>query len=258
MGHERLGVLPKTKRWNKIVEELQVLSSSDVDVAHIASETLKNVQERFESLYQDSGVRASFAFMLIFAVMAREQKIQNFMKKPYLDTTDKLTLTDIARAINDFVGKEIQSQEYSEIAKRSTVKALASWYDSHKRRQLSLFDSFDNALSVWKELGNGSSFCEVTRLFFSNFTEYYLKYFLAREASAVLPSIIEREAFDKNLHKHIEDISQYAFETSKITQSFAAGWFNKWTKDRIPTEKEIIAFLKYAFGKMREELLRET
>jgi len=44
MGHERLGILPKTKPWVRIVEEL---TSSDLDedkVKVVASQTLENVE----------------------------------------------------------------------------------------------------------------------------------------------------------------------------------------------------------------------
>jgi hypothetical protein len=84
-----------------------------------------------------------------------------------------------------------------------------------------------------------------------------LKYFLEREASASMTSITDRNRFGTQIRSHIENISNHAFETSKITQSFAAGWFNKNVKDSIPSDEKIKGFLIYAFEKMRDELLRE-
>ena len=84
-----------------------------------------------------------------------------------------------------------------------------------------------------------------------------MKYFLEREASAVITNISERKKFNEELEKHINQISKHAFETSKITQSFAAGWFNKNVKESYPEEKEIKGFLSYALGKMKGELLQE-
>ena len=51
---------------------------------------------------------------------------------------------------------------------------------------------------------------------------------------------------------------KFAFETSRITQSFAAGWFNRYARERAPTKAELEGFLSVAFGKMREELMREA
>ena len=86
--------------------------------------------------------------------------------------------------------------------------------------------------------------------YFAAFTKRYLDYFLDREASAVIPTIEERERFDDGVARH-------AAETARITQSFAAGWFNGHTKEGMPTLGEVQGFLGVAFGKLREELLRE-
>ena len=56
---------------------------------------------------------------------------------------------------------------------------------------------------------------------------------------------------------HIDDVSHHAFETARITQSFAAGWFNRYARDGMPTADEISGFLSHSVGKLREELLRE-
>jgi len=55
----------------------------------------------------------------------------------------------------------------------------------------------------------------------------------------------------------MEDVSRHAFETSKIAQSFAAGWFAKNTPESYPDEREIKYFLNRTFGKLKSELLRE-
>ena len=49
-----------------------------------------------------------------------------------------------------------------------------------------------------------------------------------------------------------------AFETARITQSYAAGWFNLYAREGMPTEGEISRFLTHQVGKLREELNREA
>ena len=97
-----------------------------------------------------------------------------------------------------------------------------------------------------------------SRLFFSKFTERYLNYFLEREASASMASVSERDRLASQLSEHIDGVSKFAFETSRITQSFAAGWFNNYARDRYPSKDESRSFLNVAIGKMREELRREA
>jgi hypothetical protein len=98
----------------------------------------------------------------------------------------------------------------------------------------------------------------VARIFFAKFTERYLRYFLEREASAELPSLEAREKFSQQLSAHVDAVSQHAFETSKIAQSFAAGWFNNHARNAHPSEREIEGFLGLSFGKLQEELQREA
>ena len=80
---------------------------------------------------------------------------------------------------------------------------------------------------------------------------------MEREASGYISNTTQRARFNEELETNIKHISQHAFETAKITQSFAAGWFNKHVKGEIPSDKDIKGFLAHAFGKMRRELLEE-
>ena len=124
--------------------------------------------------------------------------------------------------------------------------------------QRSLFTDPGDPRDIWQRADNGAGFCEVSRLFFSKFTERYLNYFLEREASASMATVSERDRLASQLRDHIDGVSKFAFETSRITQSFAAGWFNNHARGRNPSRDESRDFLNVAFGKMREELRREA
>src|SRR5208337_3172713 len=108
-------------------------------------------------------------------------------------------------------------------AQKAATDAIALWTEQQKQ-QPSIFDKANNVSEIWQKANSGRGFCEVARFFFAKFTERYLNYFLDREASAALPSINDREKFSLSLKEHIDDVSKHAFETAKITQSFAAGW----------------------------------
>ena len=60
------------------------------------------------------------------------------------------------------------------------------------------------------------------------------------------------------LEDHVDVVSHHAFETARITQSFAAGWFNRYASQGMPTADEISGFLSHSVGKLREELRREA
>lgn len=157
----------------------------------------------------------------------------------------------------EWVRRHCSSSEYAEIACRAGADTIAQW-TRKQSNQGRLFDDKLDAVQVWAQSSNGVHFCQVARTFFASFTERYLRYFLERHASSQFPSVSAREEFTENLHRHIDQVSHHAFETAKITESFAAGWFNKHAVHARPSDREIEGFLAIAFGKLREELRRET
>ena len=178
------------------------------------------------------------------------------MVQPSLDFANNPSPLRIAQTLRHWVNDHQDSLEYRGIAERAATDAITTWH-SRQREQGYLFGPSEDAAIVWGKASNGAGFCELSRLFFAKFTERYLNYFLEREASAALPTIEARERFREQLHQHVDQVSQHAFETAKITQSFAAGWYNRHVRRGSPSRREVERFLSIAFGKIREELLHE-
>lgn len=257
MGHERVGTLPKTKPWRIVVGQIASFTPATSNVHDITHQTLQNVRARFESIETDSGVLSSFEFLVLLAFASKERNPNKFLESKGIQMPEKLTPLQLSKEINKWVSRNKDSDEYAAFAQGAAVDAVGEWYMKNESSQTDLFSSNKNPIDIWKKSGNGSGFCELSRLYFSKFTERYLKYFLEREASAVLRNIDDRNKFDSQVKAHVNDISEHAFETSKITQSFAAGWFNNQIKKGAPSKKSLQAFLSISFGKMKSELLRE-
>lgn len=257
MGHERVGNLPKTHRWHELVRRIADFEPLASDASEIAEQTLRNVHSRYRRIPQDEGVRAAFVFLVNLAVASRSANPQGGLRAMGIELPANPTPLSIARAIHEWVQARRESAEYAQIAQGAAVDAVGGWYDQHKGAQQSLFEPSDAAFETWRKAGNGSGFCELARLFFANMTTRYLSYFLDREASSALGNLAKREKFQDQLRNHVDEVSRHAFETAKITQSFAAGWFNRYAREDVPSESEVDHFLSLAFGKIREELLRE-
>ncbi|MDO8549790.1 MAG: hypothetical protein Q7S39_06535, partial [Ignavibacteria bacterium] len=196
-----------------------------------------------------------FLLQLSFA-FKKDDPLKYLADKRIIDQAE-LSLIKLGIAVKKFKQDEVKSNEYQTFARQSAIDAINNWYASNIERSKSLFSEDVDSKDVFYKTANGSGFCELSRLFFSKFTERYLKYFLEREASAVITNVGERNRFNEEIENHINKISRHAFETSKITQSFAAGWYNKNVKDKFPEERKIKGFLSYALGKMKSELLQE-
>ena len=251
MGHERTGVLPKNERWAKVVRNIADFSGTEEESRRIANNSLDNVRSRFESVQRDPGVQAAFKCLTSLAVSGAGS-----IGAPDLGLPNNPTPFAVAKALNNAVDARKGSQEYGAIATAAATDAVANWYAQNSEQSF-LFGSAEQNDAIWKKAGTAGGFCEIARLFFAKFTERYLNYFVEREASAVSRSIEQRDLLQKQLRDHIDSVSQHAFETAKITQSFAAGWYNRHARDAMPSDDEITSFLAIAFGKLREDLRRE-
>ena len=257
MGHVRMSVLPTSQKWRNIIQQIAGMHVSEAEVAGIAQQTIQNVRDRFRYIRQDNGVLGTFQFLVNLAIASREENPQERLLGIGIDLPDSPTPLSFAKAVNAYVAPKIVSFEYGEIAQKAAGDAISIWYRQNQIHTLSLFESLEDPFEVWRKAGSGAGFCELSRLFFSKFTQRYLEYFLEREASAALGDIDKRIEFEERLGEHIDAISLHAFETAEITQRFAAGWFNKYATEGVPSEKEIEGFLSHAFGKMRNALQRE-
>ncbi len=250
MGHERVGALPKTKHWVKVVKNIAAFDGSEAQSRKIANQTLDNVRSKFESLQRDPNVRDAFRFLTEVAVSGARGNWAS------LQLPENPTPFTIAKALDKRISAQSGSPEYAAIAKAAATDAIGNWY-AQNTAQASLFGTAEENLQIWRNAGTAGGFCEIARVFFAKFTERYLNYFLEREASAVSRTIEQRDVFQKQLRDQIDNVSRHAFETAKIAQSFAAGWYNRHAKDKVPTDDEIAGFLTMAFGKLREDLRRE-
>lgn len=256
MGHERVGFLPRTQRWRDIVAGIAGIGGVAFDVGDVVRQTTHNVRDRLEQMQSDDSLVAAFKFLVCLPVAARATSPVDMLREHGIEVPADPSAISLAQALQRFMPARPDSLEYASIAQSAAGDCVAEWAGRAERPEDNLFGVSGQPFDVWRQAADGSGFCELSRIFFGKFTERYLNYFLEREASAVLPSIDRRERFAAELSRHVDAISRHAFETAKITQSFAAGWFNKHAKEGVPSDASIRGFLRLAVGKLGEELRR--
>lgn len=257
MGHERVGFLPKTRKWNDLVRQVGSAHTSDFPVASIAATTLQNVRKRYETLFQDDAVKQVFAFLVTFSRACRFPNTYSELLNSGILISEHPTPLSIVKALHQRVSKHEATSEYGQLALAAAADAIGEWHKEHSTTQMPMFQPSPEFFESWRDLGKGAGFCELARLYFGKLTERYLNYFLDRAASAKLTNIQQRDKFQHDIKEYVDDISKHAFETAKITQSFAAGWFTAHTREGLPDPEEVDGFLAIAFGKLRDELRRE-
>ena len=257
MGHERVGALPRTKRWLAVVAEIADSVAVDGDVSELANSTLENVRSRLQAIQSDAGFVASFRFLVGLSLSASPGVDRSSIGDLAIDLETNPSPLKLANVLGQYVAENRQSAEYAEIARKAAVDAISIWTEQ-QTRQLSFTGEHEQASEVWRRASDGRGFCEVGRLFFGKFVERYLNYFIGREASSRLANTEDRARLARRLEDHVDAVSHHAFETARITQSFAAGWFNRYASQGMPTTEEISGFISHSVGKLREELRREA
>ena len=256
MGHERIGALPRTLRWRTIVDRISSADVSSEATVELADLTLNNVRQRFERLADEDSVQAAFRFLLALSVASRNAHPNDVLATTFgIQLDGQPSPLALAKAFQHSLDGFARS-ERSDLAAKALADALAQFEQEPRFKQASLFEAAP--WDTWRAADTAAGFCDLSRFYFSKLTERYLRYFLDREASAVLGDPQRVTHFREQLSNTVDLISQHAFETSKLTQSFAAGWFQKHAKGGMPPEKEIRGFLSFALHKIREELRRES
>jgi hypothetical protein len=257
MGHERVGYLPKTKRWLDLIKQIAAFDASIQTTSTIATQTLENVKKQYETLFRDDAVKIVFTYLVTFSRAFRFPNPRDELNASGIHMPDQLNLLAVVKSLHEQMPSQVAASEYGQLAIAAAADAIGRWYKENDTKQTPLFKPTSDFLETCHTLGSGAGFCELARLYFGSLTERYLNYFLDRASSATISDIQQREKFQNNISTHVDDVSKHAFETAKITQSFAAGWYNTHTREKVPNKKEIEGFLSIAFGKLRDELRRE-
>jgi hypothetical protein len=263
MGHLRVGRLPKTKKWRDIVAQIASLPRGNPDVSILVRNTAAGVNSRLDRLEHDSAIRESFSFLLKLAYAGGEANPIEALSQYGIQINGVPTAVKLTRLLREAVEIDRDaSPEYTYIALSAAADAIFHWMRKTPEQTEPLFPESRSHELVFneklRELATGSEFCDLSRVYFARLTEKYLRYFLEREASSVLGTVEAKQQFDSSLSAYFEQLGRHAFETSKITESFAAGWFNKNCSQGFPRQKQIEAFLSHSFDKLKEELRREA
>lgn len=253
MGHIRLGKLPRTRRWQEVLDLIGGSASS----AAVAGATLDAADQELTSAAADPGLRHAFWLLTQLPDAARSDNFAEALRALGLKVSDAPTTTDVATAFTEAVDRHVDGQrartDLGEMAQMAAVETLAT---TLRDRTTSLFGSTSEDLK--RELGKLATekqFGTLARDFFSRFTERFLTYHVDRVLPRQVgrdgrfPSNAERESFSKALDLHCQ-------QASRIVEKFAGGWYSKARFEQELTEPRVARFVGYALKKMRLELRR--
>ena len=119
MGHQRLGAVPKSRKWDAVVGEVVDGSglASD-DIAQIAARTLEAAGPALERAVDDPGLRYTFYLLTQIVLAARQDDWQAGLARAGITLTDNSSIFDLTTqlqlAIDGHVAEHAQPTDISE------------------------------------------------------------------------------------------------------------------------------------------------
>jgi hypothetical protein len=252
MGHIRLGTLPRTQKWDRVVS----LIAGGADVGLIASASADAAEHGLERASHDEGLAHAFWLLTQIPQAARQVDFSERLWELGLNVSSRPTLLEIVaaftRAVDGHLRESGKRSDLGEMAQHAASETLASLAG---RELPSLFGP--NASDVQQalaKLGTSDRFSVVARDFFSRLTSRSLGYFLSRELSKHVgpnkrfAAVGEHRDFNAALDLHCR-------EASRIIKEFSGGWYGKTLQqEKQITQYEARNFAHIAFKKLRAEL----
>ena len=259
MGHIRLVTLPKTKKWNQVVN----LIASGGDVERIAAASADAAEHGLERAAHDESLAYAFWLLTQIPQAARQSNFsERLWELGFTGLSSKPTLFEIVaaftRAVDGHVRERGKRTDLGEMAQHAAAETLASLAG---RELPSLFGpTASDVQQALATLGTSDRFSIVARDFFSRLTSRSLSYFLSRELSKHVgpnkrfAAVGDHSDFNAALDLHCR-------EASRIIKEFSGGWYGRTLQqERRITKDEARKFAHVGFKKLRAELRkrRET
>ena len=252
MGHVRLGVLPASRKWQQVVEELRL----GADVDSVAAAAAEAAEAALQGASRDPAFLHTFWLLTQIPLAARSPAFAEDLRRLGLDIPDRPSLMDVATAYSGAVDRHVREwggrTDLGEMAQMAAVESLTS---AISPTLPSLFGPTSE--EVQRAIGrcaSGERFAALAREFFGRLTQRSLDYYLSREL-ANHTGTGQRFADDAARVQFDEALTRHCREASRIVEEFAGGWYgrNVYQRDGL-TPDAVSRFAPVAFKKVRAEL----
>lgn len=251
MGHSRLGTLPDTSRWRKLVG----LIAGNADVAVVADATMDAAQRGLELADGDEGLKQTFWLLSQLTLAARQDDFRAALKHLGVAVPSEPSVLNIVAGFTDAIDRHLRDTrartDVGEMAQMAAAECLAAVLTE---RSKSLFGTTAAEVQdAVRGFSTKAGFATLAHDFFGRFTQRYLTYHLSRElANHVGPgqrfeSPTEHIAFVDHLATHCR-------QAAVIVRDFAGGWYSKTTFEGGISPAKAKGFIHVALKKIRREL----
>ncbi len=155
MGHLRVGVLPKNKKWSAVVSSIGSFTGAEESIiTDIAEKTLDASKKAFRELPHDQAVKSCYQFLVALSVAGQSVDVKSAAQGFGIDISDEPTKLQLSRALRDWLSKnppQNLNSEFASLARKATLDTIADWLNKHlSKAQTSLLPQTEDPYQPWR------------------------------------------------------------------------------------------------------------
>jgi hypothetical protein len=257
MGHRRLGRLPKTLGFKKL---MALLGTTEGTPSVIAEFTAKETSAKIDELADGPVINFCHWLLTRISWFSRSDHFLESLTSIGIDVPANGKAAHFVSRIADVASKEIAKRctpsVFSDIAEQALRQTLT---ETITERSRTLFGtSLQDVQAACRDFSTKSGFGNLSRRFYANLLSRFVNYFVQKElsnnvgAGKAIDSIASASSFTQSLNR-------YCWESARIVEDFSGGWYSKhnWEKRGDVSEDDVRPFTTFAMRKLRMELARE-
>lgn len=266
MGHQRLGDIPKTQRWNAVVATVAAggggggaggLAGLAQSVGDIADRTLEAAEAGLERAIDDAGLRYTFYLLTQIVLAARETDWRAELRQVGIDIDESASLFDFTDAVQEAIETHVRghggSTDISEMAQQSAGQALTELAGPDA---VMLFGSGSaEAQDAVRKLSTKAGFARLGQRFFGCFTARFLNFYLSR----ITAGEVGKPSLDHtgDLSRFNEVLLIHCNQSARIVHDFCGEWYSKTEFQKGISLENTSGFMAVAVRKLQAELRRQ-
>jgi hypothetical protein len=251
MGHIRLGRLPDTVPWRRVVE----LLAEGADAGTVAVATTDAALNGLEQARGDEGFAHTVWLLTQTVLAARNADFAGALARAGVRTEQDPGVLDVAAGFSDAVDRHLRKRHSAtDLGEMAQLAGVESVTELLSRHSANLFETTpDEVRTAARELSTRAGFAELAHDFFARFARRFLTYHLGRELSnhvggnGCFADPVEHTAFVEKLDVHCR-------EAAAVAKRYAGDWYSKANFEGGISPDKARSFADRVLKKLRDEL----
>lgn len=264
MGHQRLGDIPKTQRWNAVVASVATggggaggLTGLSQSVGSIAGRTLEAAEAGLERAIDDAGLRFTFYLLTQIVLAAREPDWRAELRQVGIDIDESASLFDLTDAVQEAIETYVRGHggpsDISEMAQQSAGQALTELAGPDA---VTLFGSGSaETQDAVRKLSTKAGFSRLGQRFFGCFMARFLNFYLSRVTAGEVGK--QSIGHSGELSQFNEVLLSHCNQSARIVHDFCGEWYSKTEFQKGISLENSSGFMAVAVRKLQAELRRQ-